>query len=73
MGKKTDAFGNIFRTLPVLPRKISDRDGDVDLFIGARNVPLEVYGDTPHSYLLINDGRVGSVKQPQHWLPGWPT
>jgi hypothetical protein len=32
-----------------------DGDGDVDIFLGARNVPGN-YGLPPHSYLLVNDG-----------------
>lgn len=31
-----------------------DGDGDVDVFLGARNVPGN-YGLPPHSYLLVND------------------
>ncbi|CAA9537571.1 MAG: hypothetical protein AVDCRST_MAG96-4039, partial [uncultured Segetibacter sp.] len=32
-----------------------DHDGDMDLFVGSRSVP-QMYGQTPTSYLLINDG-----------------
>jgi len=31
-----------------------DNDGDIDVFLGARNVPGN-YGLPPHSYLLVND------------------
>jgi enediyne biosynthesis protein E4 len=34
-----------------------DNDGDVDIFLGARNVPGN-YGLPPHSYLLLNDNGV---------------
>ena len=33
-----------------------DGDGDQDLFVGSRSIP-QVYGVTPESYLLLNDGR----------------
>jgi hypothetical protein len=32
-----------------------DNDGDIDLFVGGRSIPLN-YGVTPQSFLLLNDG-----------------
>lgn len=32
-----------------------DGDGDLDLFVGSRNIPQN-YGVTPQSFLLVNDG-----------------
>ncbi len=52
---KTDAFSNIYATASsVVPMDI-DKDGNMDLFIGGRAVPLN-YGEIPKSYLLRNDG-----------------
>ncbi|MFC0773862.1 VCBS repeat-containing protein [Terrimonas alba] len=33
-----------------------DNDGDLDLFVGSRNVAYR-YGETPSSYLYLNDGK----------------
>ncbi|KAA0989806.1 VCBS repeat-containing protein [Dyadobacter aurulentus] len=46
-----------------------DQDGDIDLFVGSRNVPKE-YGSTPKSYLYENDGKgffkeIGKTIAPQ--------
>ncbi|HTH58084.1 MAG TPA: VCBS repeat-containing protein [Cyclobacteriaceae bacterium] len=43
-----------------------DKDGDVDLFIGASAMPL-LYGMSPISYLLINDG-AGNFSPNMSWL-----
>ncbi|HEX8279181.1 MAG TPA: FG-GAP-like repeat-containing protein, partial [Segetibacter sp.] len=32
-----------------------DNDGDLDLFVGSRSIPQD-YGQTPPSFLLVNDG-----------------
>lgn len=40
-----------------------DRDGDVDLFVGGRVVGY-AYGQTPRSYMLVNDGK-GTGGAPQ--------
>ena len=41
-----------------------DADGDQDLFIGARSIPVS-YGIAPDSYLLINDGK-GHFRTAEH-------
>jgi enediyne biosynthesis protein E4 len=33
-----------------------DNDGDLDLFVGGRNVP-QIYGANPASYIFVNDGK----------------
>ncbi len=35
-----------------------DNDGDLDLFVGSKNVSAN-YGEIPRSYLLLNDGKGG--------------
>jgi hypothetical protein len=60
-----DGKGNFSRALDKLPlmygnkscvRPVDlDKDGDIDLFVGGRVVGYR-YGETPDSYLLINDG-----------------
>ena len=64
---ENDGKGNFSIAPAAVPRVIGnfstmeaddiDRDGDADLFIGARNVPGN-YGLPPRSYLLINDNGV---------------
>jgi hypothetical protein len=52
---KADAFSNIFVTASCVAPFDFTGDGNVDLFIGGRAVPLN-YGEIPKSYLLKNDG-----------------
>lgn len=49
------AFDNLFLTASSVAAEDFNKDGFVDLFIGARTVPWE-YGRVPASYLLQNDG-----------------
>src|SRR5258708_7248511 len=54
--KKYDqAFDSLFINASTLAAVDFNEDGFMDLFIGGRSVPLD-YGQTPHSYLLQNDG-----------------
>ncbi|HZH97008.1 MAG TPA: VCBS repeat-containing protein, partial [Flavisolibacter sp.] len=53
--KLADAFHQIYLTASCITPDDYNKDGAVDLFIGARTVPWE-YGEIPSSYLLQNDG-----------------
>ena len=53
--RKFDAFHNIYTTQSCVIPYDFNGDGNVDLFIGGRVMPFH-YGDTPQSYLLMNDG-----------------
>ena len=62
--------------LPTLPGNKScvrpadvDGDGDLDLFVGGRVVPNH-YGQTPDSYLLINDGHARFSARTDALAPG---
>ncbi len=56
--RKRDAFSNIYATQSTVVPYDFNNDGYVDLFIGGRAVPFR-YGETPASYLLMNDGTGG--------------
>ncbi len=47
-------FPPIIGNFSTLKAEDFDSDGDIDIFLGARNVPGN-YGLPPHSYLLLND------------------
>jgi hypothetical protein len=53
--KLENAFSNLYFTFSCIVPYDFNGDGYPDLFLGGRAVPWE-YGQTPHSYLLQNDG-----------------
>jgi enediyne biosynthesis protein E4 len=58
--KKIDVFltGSVVRPIDF------DKDGDIDVFIGARAIPWK-YGIKPDSYLLLNNGKGDFSKAPE--------
>lgn len=56
LARLPDAFKNIYMTASSVSPFDFNGDGFVDLFIGGRAVPWN-YGQTPTSYLLLNDGK----------------
>ncbi|HYE55298.1 MAG TPA: VCBS repeat-containing protein [Chitinophagaceae bacterium] len=62
--KLEGAFDSLFITASCIVPHDFNGDGYVDLFLGGRAVPWE-YGQTPRSYLLLNDktGRFRDVTQ----------
>ncbi len=55
LSRKNDAFTNVYAVQSCVAACDFNHDGNVDIFIGARAVPFH-YGETPQSYLLMNDG-----------------
>ena len=53
--KLEHAFQNLFVNASCIASADVNGDGFPDLFVGGRSVPFD-YGQTPHSYLLVNDG-----------------
>ena len=56
MKKSANAFPAIYQTQSCIKPCDFNKDGFVDLFIGARATPFQ-YGKIPTSYLLQNDGK----------------
>jgi hypothetical protein len=50
-----NAFDNVYACASTVTTCDFNKDGFMDLFIGARDVPGS-YGEIPRSYLLLNDG-----------------
>ncbi len=76
---RNDGRGTFTKDPAALPRMLDtkscvkaadfDRDGDLDLFIGGR-VRANAYGQSPNSYLLVNDGRGRFTDQTDRLAPG---
>ena len=76
---KNDGKGNFSETLSAFPQNdmnVSvaiyndfDKDGDNDLFIGVRNVPMS-YGTSASSFLYMNDGSGKFTDVTAYILPG---
>jgi hypothetical protein len=60
------SFTNIFLHASCVRPYDYDKDGDVDLFIGASVMPF-LYGMSPQSFLLKNDGK-GGFQSDAGWL-----
>lgn len=56
--RQPSAFGGLYGTASCMVPADVNGDGYPDLFIGGRAVPW-AYGETPPSWLLINDGKGG--------------
>ncbi|WP_337043092.1 VCBS repeat-containing protein [Emticicia sp. 17c] len=54
--KSTDALPPMFDNKACVRACDFDKDGDLDLFVGGRVVGYQ-YGETPNSYLLLNNGK----------------
>lgn len=53
---RSGQFKDIFMNGSTVALSDYDRDGDIDVFLGARSIPFN-YGKLPDSYLLQNDGK----------------
>ena len=64
-----NAFPNVSMNIAVITPNDFNKDGFVDLFVGARNYPF-VYGINPTSFLLQNDGKGHFVDVTASKAPG---
>ncbi|MEZ4828896.1 MAG: VCBS repeat-containing protein [Bacteroidia bacterium] len=67
--RKQDAFEKLFGTTSCVAVYDFSGDGNPDLFIGGRTVPWR-YGETPASWLLVNDGTGKFADQATSLAPG---
>jgi len=66
------AFPGIFMNASCITPCDINGDGYPDVFIGGRSVPFD-YGQTPHSYLLLNDGNGKFTDVTNRYAPGLGT
>ena len=67
--RRENAFRDLYLTASSVVPYDFNKDGFVDLFIGARAVPWE-YGQVPQSYLLLNDKTGGFTDVTKIYAPG---
>jgi len=70
--KLENAFSNLYYTFSCITPYDFNGDGFTDLFLGGRAVPWN-YGETPHSYLLQNDGTGKFTDVTDKYAPGLST
>ncbi len=66
---ESTSFPKIYENGSVAVAADFDKDGDMDLFVGARMVSSK-YGLSPSSSFLVNDGQGGFTEQSKRFMPG---